>query len=92
LDLQGERDDLLKELEEKKSLHKKLSAELEEYKSCDPERVETLKKETRTAVESANRWTDNIFSIKSWCKNKFNIEEPAINKQFGVPEELDYVE
>jgi hypothetical protein len=42
LDLQGERDDLLKELEEKKSLHKKLSAELEEYKSCDPERVETL--------------------------------------------------
>ncbi|KAL1460305.1 hypothetical protein MTO96_043367, partial [Rhipicephalus appendiculatus] len=33
----------------------------------------------------------NIFSIKSWVKNKFFIEESVLNKQFGIPEELDYV-
>lgn len=40
---------------------------------------------------AVNRWTDNIFSIKSWCKNKFFIEEEVLNKQFDIPEELDYI-
>ena len=34
---------------------------------------------------------ENVFSIKSWCRNKFNIEEDVINKQFSIPEDLDYV-
>ena len=42
LDVKDERDDLLKDLTEKKSLHAKLLSELEEYKSCDPEHVESL--------------------------------------------------
>ena len=36
--------------------------------------------------------TDNVFSIKSWCKKKFNIEEKTLNKQFGIPEEFDYID
>ena len=26
---------------------------------------------TRSAVENANRWTDNIFNLQSWVKRKF---------------------
>lgn len=44
------------------------------------------------AKEAANRWTDNIFAVKSWCKNKFNIEDSALDKQFDIPAEFDYVE
>lgn len=39
-----EREQLLKSLEVKSALKKKLSAELEKYKSCDPERMKELRK------------------------------------------------
>ena len=39
-----EREHLLKSLEEKTKLKKKLAAELEQYKSCDPERMKELRK------------------------------------------------
>lgn len=42
--------------------------------------------------EAANVWTDNIFSIQTWCKQKFDILEETLNKQFRIPEDLDYVE
>jgi len=46
----------------------------------------------QVAKEAGNRWTDNIFSVKSWCKKKFYIEDSVINKQFEIPEDLDYLE
>lgn len=41
--------------------------------------------------DAANRWTDNVFTIKSWCKNKFNCEESVIDKQFRIPGDFDYI-
>ena len=38
-----EREQLLKSLAEKTALKKKLEAELEKYKSCDPERIKELR-------------------------------------------------
>ncbi|KAF4801227.1 hypothetical protein TURU_036833 [Turdus rufiventris] len=46
----------------------------------------------QVAKEAANRWTDNIFSIKSWAKRKFGFEESRIDKCFGIPEDLDYID
>lgn len=46
----------------------------------------------QVAKEAGNRWTDNIYSVKSWCKKKFFIEDSVIDKQFGIPEDLDYLE
>lgn len=43
-------------------------------------------------LEAANRWTDNIFQIKSWCARKFNVEPQALDKQFNIPDDLDYLE
>ena len=37
-------------------------------------------------------FSDNLFSFKSWMKSKFNCEEDMINKQFEIPEDLDYIE
>ena len=34
---------------------------------------------------------DNVFSAKSWCKNKFGLEDSAIDKQFSIPEDFDYI-
>ena len=34
---------------------------------------------------------ENVFAMKSWCKNKFGVEESQIDKQFGIPEDMDYI-
>ena len=34
---------------------------------------------------------DNVFAVKSWCKNKFGFEDSVINKQFDIPEDFDYI-
>ena len=34
---------------------------------------------------------DNVFAVKSWCKNKFGLEESVIDKQFSIPEDFDYI-
>ena len=82
----------MKELAEKETLNRELEKELEKYRECDPEVLENLKKETLTAKEAANRWTDNVFSIKSWCVKKFGIEEKKIDKNFEIPEDFDYID
>jgi hypothetical protein len=41
--------------------------------------------------KACNRWIENIFSLKSWLKNKFRIQEELIDKQFEIPSDLDYV-
>ncbi|CAG0909508.1 unnamed protein product [Cyprideis torosa] len=84
-----ERDALVveeRELEEKlEALQKKL-INLRKYD------FNALQKEIQVAKTAANRWTDNIFSIKQWCRNKFNIEEQTLDKQFEIPPDLDYID
>jgi len=89
---QGDRDAILQELMQKEKLCKELEKELERYRECDPEVLENMQKETVMAKEGANRWTDNVFTIKSWCVRKFGLEEKMIDKNFGIPEDFDYVE
>ena len=39
-----------------------------------------------------SRWTDNVFALRPWCRNKFNIEESQFNKQFEIPDDFDYID
>ncbi|XP_073432488.1 meiotic nuclear division protein 1 homolog isoform X2 [Dendrobates tinctorius] len=89
-------------LEERTKLAEKLAAlrqqreqfmtELEKYKECDPDVIDEIRKANQVAKEAVNRWTDNIFSVKSWAKKKFGFEESKIDKTFGIPEEFDYID
>ncbi|KAL3858205.1 hypothetical protein ACJMK2_012807 [Sinanodonta woodiana] len=86
------RTELIVELSRKQEEKATLLAEIARYKECDPEVIEQVKTESQTAKEAANRWTDNVFSIKSWIKTKFAFEEEVINKQFEIPADFDYLE
>ncbi|XP_075356539.1 meiotic nuclear division protein 1 homolog isoform X3 [Mycteria americana] len=101
----AERAALLEELAALRQKKEQLKAEIDKYRECDPDVVEEMRGETRRdcmdkgqgqtnkiAKEAANRWTDNIFSIKSWAKRKFGFEESRIDKSFGIPEDLDYID
>lgn len=86
------RERLIKELEELTGEQAKADADLKKHEDSDPEVLVKLEKEKKIFAEAANRWTDNIFALQSWCKNKFGIETEQLNKNFGIPEELDYVD
>lgn len=85
--------DMESKIEELKVKHQTLLEELGEYDENDsPDNWEKMQEDTKSLHDAANRWTDNIFSIKSWCKNKFHFEESVINKQFRIPSDFDYIE
>lgn len=86
-----ERSTLIERVGELENQQNLITQEIQKFRDCDPEVLEQMKKETLIATDAVNRWTDNVFAIKSWCKNKFCIAESTINKQFSIPEELDYV-
>ena len=86
------RTSVLENLAAKQSELSELTREVEKYRECDPEVMEEMKQQTQTAKEAANRWTDNIFSVQSWIKNKFFMEESVLDKQFGIPDDLDYID
>ncbi|XP_060003796.1 meiotic nuclear division protein 1 homolog isoform X1 [Lagenorhynchus albirostris] len=87
-----ERTLLAKELSSLRDQREQLKAEVEKYKECDPQVVEEIRQANEVAKEAANRWTDNIFAIKSWAKRKFGLEENKIDKNFGIPEDFDYLD
>ncbi|XP_061048489.1 tripartite motif-containing protein 2 isoform X1 [Eubalaena glacialis] len=87
-----ERTLLAKELSSLRDQRERLKAEVEKYKECDPQVVEEIRQANEVAKEAANRWTDNIFAIKSWAKRKFGFEENKIDKNFGIPEDFDYID
>lgn len=52
---------MLKDLSAAQAEKKNLRAELEKYKECDPEVMESMKKEIVIARDAANRWTGKLW-------------------------------
>ncbi|XP_066574071.1 meiotic nuclear division protein 1 homolog isoform X2 [Amia ocellicauda] len=92
LQQQGDRAALLTQLQALREERLQLSAELDKYRECDPAVVEQIREFNKTAKDSANRWTDNVFSIKAWARQKFGFEDRRLDKTFGIAEDFDYVE
>ncbi|XP_047108637.1 meiotic nuclear division protein 1 homolog [Schistocerca piceifrons] len=86
-----ERTTILENIASLKTEEARLKDEIQKYKDSDPEVLEQMKQQIQVAKEAANRWTDNLFAIKSWCKNKFFIEGSVLDKQFGIDPEMDYL-
>ncbi|XP_078269002.1 meiotic nuclear division protein 1 homolog isoform X1 [Rhinoraja longicauda] len=83
---------LSKELEELRKEKIQLKADVDKYRECDPEVVEEIRQLNKIAKDAANRWTDNVFTVKSWAKKKFGFEQKQIDKTFGIPEDFDYID
>lgn len=64
--------------------------EVEKYKECDLEVIEEICQANKVAKKAADRWSDNVFAIKSWAKREIGFEENKTDfKNFGIPEDLD---
>jgi hypothetical protein len=69
----------------------RLLKEVEMYKENDPAAYDEMCQGIVVCKKACNRWIENIFSFKSWLKNKFRIDEATIDKQFEIPSDLDYI-
>ncbi|KAG5087430.1 hypothetical protein JHK86_000042 [Glycine max] len=87
----------LKAIEQK---HNELKVNLKnilQFRSWDTDvLVLTLAEEAiAVAHASANRWTDNIFTLRQWCSNNFpQAKEQLENlyKEVGITDDFDYLE
>lgn len=70
----------------------KIDGELCRFADFDPKVIEEMKKNTEKAKDAANRWIDNIFNCRSWASNTVGMEQKVFNSQFGISDELDYIE
>lgn len=53
---------------------------------CEPGR------DTKRAMEGANRWTDNVYAIRKHCENQFGMSGSEFDQAFQVPADFDYME
>ncbi|XP_072766885.1 meiotic nuclear division protein 1 homolog [Anoplolepis gracilipes] len=87
-----EKRNLLEEVKRLKKEEQEIKNQIAKFNSFNPEAIEEMKQKAQRNKDLANIWMDNIFAIRSWCRSKFNISENDLNKQFNIPEGLDYIE
>jgi hypothetical protein len=66
-----------------------LEKELDKLKENDPAALADLEKELQLVIQSANRWTDNIFECKSYLVKKRGMEKKEANKFLQIPADFD---
>ncbi|BBH08325.1 Mnd1 family protein, partial [Prunus dulcis] len=56
---------------------------------------EMRKRAIEVAHTAANRWTDNIFTVRQWCSNNFPQAKEQLENlynEIGITEDFDYIE
>lgn len=87
-----ERMQLLAKMGELEAMRTTAMGKLEMHRANDPKLFAAKKEATAMAKAAANRWTDNIFLLQSYCANNFSLARSDFNAQFSIPEDLDNIE
>ncbi|KAK4432940.1 Meiotic nuclear division protein 1 [Sesamum alatum] len=90
-----EREEALNELKAIEQKYNELKDEILQYSDNDPATVEAMKKAIEVAHASANRWTDNIFTLRQWCSNNFPQAKEQLDhlyNEVGITDDFDYLE
>lgn len=91
LSLQADRAGKLTELEALKAEREALAAQLKAYADSDPDAYKALLAKVGGAKAGADRWTDNVFTAKSYLINKFGKEPREVDAMLGLKDDFDYV-
>uniref|UniRef100_A0A7S2XYC3 Meiotic nuclear division protein 1 homolog n=1 Tax=Fibrocapsa japonica TaxID=94617 RepID=A0A7S2XYC3_9STRA len=74
---------------------RKRGSELDERLQClkenDPEELLRLKNLQEEIKEHVNRWTDNIWAVKSWCVKKKGMPSKDVDRYMQLPQDFDYI-
>lgn len=89
-DENGERAKKLARMVELEKEKKELTAEFDMLKENDPQALADLEKELKLVKEAAHRWTDNIFTCKSYLTKKRGMSSKEACKLLGITSAFDY--
>ncbi|KAI3447079.1 hypothetical protein Pfo_003744 [Paulownia fortunei] len=90
-----EREEALDELKAIEQKYNELKDEIVQYSDNDPATFEAMKKVIEVAHTAANRWTDNIFTLRQWCSNNFPQAKEQLDHLYievGITDDFDYLE
>ncbi|KAG7391009.1 Meiotic nuclear division protein 1 [Phytophthora pseudosyringae] len=87
-----ERVQKLRRLDEQKAKVKALRTKAQHLAENDPATLEELERKVRMAKEGSDRWTDNVYTLKSWVVKKRGVEGKEVDKWLGIKDDFDYVE
>jgi hypothetical protein len=88
----GGREEKIRRLNELTELENRLNSELEANKLNDPEQVELIEKQAKNCLESANRWVDNTWAVKSFLTKKKGLGSKEADKYLGIKDDFDYLD
>jgi hypothetical protein len=69
---------------------KSLTAVLEVNLQNDPEEVRRIEKAGDKLKDSANRWVDNTYAVKSFLTKKRGMASREVDKYLGIDDNFDY--
>eukprot|EP00550_Attheya_septentrionalis_P002520 CAMPEP_0198286086 /NCGR_PEP_ID=MMETSP1449-20131203/5245_1 /TAXON_ID=420275 /ORGANISM="Attheya septentrionalis, Strain CCMP2084" /LENGTH=210 /DNA_ID=CAMNT_0043983717 /DNA_START=56 /DNA_END=688 /DNA_ORIENTATION=+ len=91
-DEDGDRAKKLARIAELAKERKAAEEELAAHKENDPQAIADLEKELQLVIQAANRWTDNIFTCKSYLTKKKGMGNKEAYRILGVTSAFDYPE
>lgn len=71
---------------------KELDSQWEVVKFNDPDEIRRIGQAAEKNKEAANRWTDNLFMIKSFLVKKRGMSSKEVDKFLKIDSSFDYVE
>ncbi|CAK9136282.1 unnamed protein product [Ilex paraguariensis] len=90
-----EREEALDELKAIEQKYNELKGEMGQYADNDPAAFEAMKEAIKVGHAAANRWTDNIFTLRQWCTNNFPQAKEQLEhlyNEIGITDDFDYLE
>lgn len=88
----ADRKEKLKELHDLLEEEKALDKELTDLKGNDPEAVIRIEKQCKINLDAANRWTENLYSLKSFLVKKKGMSSKDAAKFLHLDADFDYLE
>ncbi len=83
----------MKKLNESKAEIKEIDNQLNQFAEFDPDRLRSLNEASKVSLDSANRWTENLFNLINYVKSRNeSVETSAILKQIGLPADLEEIQ
>ena len=75
-------------LQEERNIDK----QLEEIKVNDPDTITNILKQAAINKQAADRWTDNIWAIKTFLTKKKGLSAKEVNAMLKIDSNFDYVQ
>eukprot|EP00605_Chrysophyceae_sp_TOSAG23-4_P002720 GSChrysophyteH1.ASY1.ANO1.2999.1 assembled CDS len=85
-----QRSEKLQKLERLQQEEREVTALLEISKDNDPAEIERINKLATNNQESANRWVDNTYAVKSYLSKKRGLPSREVDKYLGINDDFDY--